>query len=332
MKLQPGFNPYLNSSRIKIKDLNREPESLSFKVKLITFTSKHKKLTATVLHSIVVINLLVMVHSIHGRYFVYPHVAVFGDDMVKLVNTVSDILLVAVNIFGLYCFTESDFLLEIFSFIDLNHVIFSVNTWKRSKSAKVFSGLFQILPVVPVITGIYLLDEEIGWKLYQYFLPRDIWYLLMHLMICSSTDFFRKIKERFKVMNDHLERLLSRLVTSNSYQSLRVSEITRIVHSRTQFTDIQTITQYHNNLCNYLDKFNSFSKTFTVSSLVCISLNLLYNFTIIIQDVVRPYGNKNNTKVATLATQPILAITSVVSITFCSRDYIFFYFVTIAAV
>lgn len=307
MKLQPDFNPYLNSSRKKIEDLSiLETESLSFQGKLITFARKHKKLSAIVLHSIVVINLLLMVHCVHGRYFVHPRVAVFKNDVVNLLNTVSDIFLVAVNIFGLYCFTKSNFLLETFTFTDLNHMIFNVNTWKGSKLAKVSRVLFWILPVVPVIAGIYLLDTEIGWRIYQYFLPRDIWYLLMHSMICSSMDIFRTIKGRFKVINDQLERL------SNSYQPFTVSGITRIVHSKTQFTDIQTITQYHNNLCNHLDKFNSFSKIFTVSSVVCISLNLLYNFTIIIQDIVGPYDN--NTKVATLATQPILAITSVVSI------------------
>lgn len=307
---QLEFNPYLNSSRKKIKDLNiLETKSVSFKVQLITFARKHKKLSATVLYAFVVINLLVMVHCIHGRYFVYPHIV--KDNVVKLVNTVSDILLVTVNIFGLYSFTKGDFLLETFTFIELGHImmISNENTQKNRKLAKVLSVLFQILPIVPLITGIYFLDKETGWKIYQYFLPRDIWYLLMHLTICSSMDVFRKIKEKFKDINNQLERL------SDSYQSLSVSKITRLVHSRMQFTDIQIITQYHNNLCNHLDKLNSFVKTFTVSSIVCISLNLLSNFTIIIQNIVRHYDNENNTEFTALATQSILAITSVVSIT-----------------
>ncbi|XP_066152034.1 uncharacterized protein [Euwallacea fornicatus] len=124
-----------------------------------------------------------------------------------------------------------------------------------------------------------------------------------------------RIKDSFVILNDYLDKM-TKSSEASSVAHIEISDI--LLNCKPEkaalmrLQHFQAITNHHNNMCNILDKFNSISKAFLVTSMVCITSNLLFNFTaIMLYAVKRVVLGGFDALLLVMVTHTIFTITSV---------------------
>ncbi|XP_066147498.1 uncharacterized protein [Euwallacea fornicatus] len=270
----------------KLECDNEDPLEL----KLLVLSFNHKNIARFLQIILVALNIIVFVFCIIGKSILYNESDHFNNEVVLFINGLSDFLLMVVNIMAVVFFAGSPFLLEIFSFI-------SKRTYSVKRERKTFARFIKILrvaPILPLCLNLYFFGFGIGWTVYKYFLARDVWYYILNLMICSFSCLINKLNYHYVALNDHLEELSNSCpVVPDQKLCYLLGEINypRLYQSARNVFDtgkFSKMVSHYNYLCNMLDKFNNYIKTYLVLVLMCLIINILYNCTVLIQYGAKP--------------------------------------------
>ncbi|XP_066259444.1 uncharacterized protein [Euwallacea similis] len=245
-------------------------------LKLLVLSFNHKNIARFLQMILVALNIIAFVFCTIGKSILYNESDHFNSEVVLFINGLSDFLLVVVNIMAVVFFAGSPFLLEIFSFISKRN--YSVK--KEGKTFTRFIKILRVAPILPLCIQLYFFGFGIGWTVYKYFLARDVWYYILNLMICSFSCMINKLNYHYVALNDYLEEL-----------------------------SISKVVSHYNYLCDMLDKFNNYIKTYLVLVLMCLVTNILYNCTVLIQYGAKPRViNGMHTHVYVFIVETLMAI------------------------
>lgn len=276
-------------------------------LKLMCLSLRHKKISRFMQVLVVIVHILGCINCIAGKLMLYNQLDGFRNEVVVFINCLSDFLLAVVNIFAIMGFGASAFILKLINFINTKKFLVK-------KESVTFFRCIQILrigPIVPICLSGYFIGFRLGWAFYRYFLPTDIWYFCLNSTICSLMCIVYKIKVQFTAVNDCLEELGNTYTVPNGDPKFSSGEIYTTDQIIKSLIDL---SNHYNHLCNFLDRFNKFIKGFLVIVFMCITVNILYNCTVLIQYVAKPRViNGNQTKIFVLFIETMAALNTVVS-------------------
>ncbi|KAH1003283.1 hypothetical protein HUJ05_011211 [Dendroctonus ponderosae] len=250
-------------------------------LRLLSALLQRKRLARAVALGALLLHLGSLLHSLQGKYWVYSRASQLRNDVVIFINTVSDLLLVSVNVLGLLPLLGSPFLLELLRFCTA-----PLEVLGPSRACSPWINLLRFGPLLPIVTGGCLFSRNAGWASYQYFLGRQVWYYVMNLVVCAFICAALQLKWQFTRINDFLGR-----------------------GGGASAAQLQLVAARFNGLCNLLDEFNRTFKALMVLVVMCVTGSVLHNCTSLIEYAAKPKGAA--VKLATFLTQPLFALTTV---------------------
>lgn len=253
-----------------------------FELRLLGAVLQRKRLARALALVALLLHLFSLLHSLQGKYWVYSRAAQLRNDIVIFVNTVSDLLLVGVNVLGLLQLLCSPLLLQLLRFCTT-----PLAGLGRTRLRSPWINLLRFGPLLPLLIGGWLYSGNAGWASYQYFVGRQVWYYLMNLLVCAFICAVLQLKGEFERINDFLGG------------------------GQVAAAQLQLVAGRFNGLCNLLDEFNSTFKALMVLVVMCVTGSVLHNCTSLIEYAAKPQGAV--VKLATFLTQPLFALTTVVS-------------------
>lgn len=310
----PDFQK-VEEEKVTIKPLKLAREE-PFELKLLLFSLNHKSISKVVKVVLTIMYISGFIYCITGKSILYNYSDHFNNDVVMFINCLDDLVLAVVNIMGVIYFAGNSFMMEILSFVSKE----KFPQKKRRKGFARFINLLRVVPIIPLFINFYYFGYKVGWNIYQYFLPRDLWFYLFNLQLCSFSCLTNKLNCHFVATNDHLESLGKAINSNNVVYIPSAGE--QIINNKSNLSskqitidlkELNSIIKHYDYLCNLLDKFNRFVKPYLVSSVLCIIVNILYDCTTLIQYGAKPKViNGIETKSYIFTVESMMAIIAVV--------------------
>lgn len=302
----------VEKDKVAIKPLKLARDE-PFELKLLLFSLNHKRVSNLVKVVLTTINISGFIYCIIGKSILYNNFDHFNNDVVMFINCLDDLVLAVVNILGVLYFAGNSFMLELLTFVSKE----KFPQKKRRKGFARFIHLLRVVPIIPLCIDFYYFGYKVGWTIYRYFLPRDLWFYLFNLQLCSFSCLTNKVNCHFVATNDHLESLGKPIHSNLVYIPGGERIINKSNLSSNQITidskELSGIIKHYDYLCNLLDKFNRFVKPYLVASVLCIIVNILYDCTTLIQYGAKPRViNGIETKVFVFIVESMMAIIAVV--------------------
>lgn len=197
-----------------------------------------------------------------GKPLVYGRFLPFGNHVVGFAAFLNDLTVLAHALFAILATTRTTAL------ADLIAAVLQERPARSSFWFHLCVALLRLLPLVPMACGAWLY-----WDLYPYMLHRDFCYYSLNLTVYSCAGLLHKINESFSAVNDRLERLGAQL--GRQHWRLNLHRLGRL---RGGFCVLYQL----------LDTFNSYVKALLVVVVTCVSVNILFNLTVITQFAVKP--------------------------------------------
>lgn len=273
-----------------------------FELKITYFILRHKKITWFIQFLLIILNILGCVYCITGKLTLFNNnnLEGFKNEMVIFMNCLNDFLLVILNLLIILGFSKSAFISELIRFTNKKRL----NARKESQTVSRCLHILYIAPTVPVWANAYFVGFRIGWNIYRYYLPRDVWNYLLNLMVCIIVWITHMIQWQFRDMNEYLEEL------NKKYSTARIADTYTKIQIINSLVDL---SNHYNNLCNLLDRFNQVIKWVLVMLVMCVIVNILCNCTLLIQFGTTPkYQNEEQMSTYFLILQLLMALTTVV--------------------
>lgn len=231
--------------------------------------------------TLIILNISGFIVCIIGRLALYHQSEYFKNEMVIFISCFSDFLLVFISIMGVVGFMGSNFIVKLFIFLSKSKF-----TPKESNSShsRIICAM-RLAPIAPIFVEGFFLQNRVGWHLHQYYVPRSIWIYCLNLMVCTCAQLVDKINIHFIGMNDYLEELGRDCPFAHSrvfyipkfYTRKRISP-----ELSCSIQDLVTLSRQYTVLCNLIDRFNCFVKSFLAIMLITAIVNILYNCTVLI--------------------------------------------------
>lgn len=309
----PDFHQKAEENKVTIKPLKLAREE-AFELKLLLFSLNHKRVSNIVKVVLTIINVSGFIYCISGKSILYNNYDHFNNDVVIFINCLDDLVLAVVNVLGVLFFAGNAFMKEMLQFVSKE----KFPQKKHRKGFARFINLLRVVPIIPLCLDFYYFGYKVGWNIYKYFLPRDLWFYLFNLQLCSFSCLTNKLNCHFVATNDHLESL-GKPIDNNLVYIPSAGEriINKSNFSSNQITidpkELSSIIKHYDYLCNLLDKFNRFVKPYLVVSVLCIIVNILYDCTTLIQYGAKPRViNGTETKIFVFTVESMMAIIAVV--------------------
>ncbi|KAL1501904.1 hypothetical protein ABEB36_007138 [Hypothenemus hampei] len=260
---------------------------------ILTRLFKHKLVSNVAIGLIIIFHFSILIYSGNGKLQLYKKANRLTENGVILfVNILRNILLATMNTIGTIWIVKN--------YISSLPI---ANCRTRLLGRVTF---FQMTGLVPLVFCIYFIGDQVGWSIYKYFVPEELWFFVMHLMICKYIVVASRIKKNFNGVNRRLAKFMNNDDSSESYS---INIITFKNH-QVMYDRIQQLNYRFNEFCNVLDKFNELFKGVVVMGMICIMMNILYNCTMLIEHIGNPYY-RYKVKLAAAVSQPLMAIVSV---------------------
>lgn len=263
---------------------------------LVMILATSYKKTATLVQLLLVSTLTYFfIYCAYGKLLLYSQMAQMHNTLMAFVGFVDDLLLVTSNIIGIIGITQSSSLIKVF------RSILRIKTLQKKGSVtfKVYLTLLFLLPLASIIFGFCFFGRHFKWSDHKLYVPRDLCFTGVNLTVIAIASLVNKTRERFTAFNDQLEAFCKRYCSS-----LKPSE---------DVYRLKNLQNYYDTLCKLIKQLNQHTSIILTIIGTCITVEVLYNVTIIIEFGIKPkIIHGIDLKTVTILQQSSFLVTSMV--------------------
>lgn len=223
-------------------------------------------------------------YSTIGKFNIYNQLQKFNSDVVKLVNCLSDFILLINNVVAIFSTSHYKIIVDLTKFVWVQKM---PNTTRFSFQLLIW-GL-RLAVFVPIAINIYFLWFSIGWNMYKYYLNRDVSYWFHNLTTYTFLTTAMMTKHIFYCINEQLRKCRENYITSNSITQIStLHDCENSAKPQSDYTSLKMITEVQNKVCDFLECMNQNSKPLLTMLMFSIIGNIFYDCTILIEFGMKP--------------------------------------------